>query len=132
MIATTGSDAAVVYCTQFYMFAMRRVSHNKHTHSNWRDEGKRETLFSGSDSSSDAGTGRFIPHREAMMMFTWHRNTRPADDDSALRSLADYSACSSFDALFSTNTHLSFFLLFTAQHDSMFFRFFLYDSSRLY
>lgn len=76
--------------------------------------------------------GTFIPHREAMMMFTWHRNTRPADDDSALRSLADYSACSSFDALFSTNTHLSFFLLFTAQHDSMFFRFFLYDSGRLY
>lgn len=76
--------------------------------------------------------GTFYPHREAMMMFTWHRNTRPADDDSALRSLADYSACSSFDALFSTNTHLSFFLLFTAQHDSMFFRFFLYDSSRLY
>lgn len=76
--------------------------------------------------------GTFIPHREAMMMFTWHRNTRPTGDDSALRSLADDSACSSFDALFSTNTHLSFFLLFTAQYDSMFFRFFLYDSSRLY
>lgn len=99
------------------------------THTPRRDEGKRKTLFSSCDSSSDAGTGLLSPIEKRWWC---SHSTRPASDDSALRSLADDSACSSFDALFSTNTHLSFFLLFTAQHDSMFFRFFLYDSSRLY
>lgn len=122
MIATTGSDAAVVYCTQFYMFAMRRVSHSKHTHST----GGKRKLSSGSDSSSDAGT--LSPsRRDDVRMAEIHAQSAMTPPFVPLQN-----TCSSFDALFSTNTHLSFFLLFTAQHGSMFFRFFLYDSSRLY
>lgn len=114
MIATTGSDAAVVYCTHFYMFTMSRVSPNKHTHSTGGMKGN--TLFSGSDSSS------LMPGLVSPIEKRWcshGRNTRPAGDDSALRSLAEYSACSSFDALFSTNTHSSFFLLFLHGHSTV-------------
>lgn len=130
MIATTGSDA-VLYPI-LYVCYETRLSQQTHTLHSALEGWKRakNSLLGLRLITSDAGTGRFIPHRDDVHIA--HRWTRPAGDDSALRSLADDSACSSFDALFSTNTHLSFFLLFTAQHDSMFFRFFLYDSSRLY